>query len=444
MNPFPCHRPPVAERCFVSTSVENTIRAVCENIADPELAWLFRNCYPNTLDTTVRMGKNAEGETDTFIITGDIPAMWLRDSTNQVWPYLPLAGEDADLRNMLEGLIRRQTASVLLDPYANAFLEHPEDLSEWASDETEMRPGVHERKFEVDSLCAFLRLSAAFYAQCPDSPAFNERWQQAVRLVVKTFRVEQKPGNSPYQFSRPNCNRVTENLQDGIGFPFKPCGLVRSPFRPSDDATVFPFLIPANAMAVVNLRAVAEMHQIAKWAEDLRGLADEIDAGIQSKGRIQNPDHGEIYAYEVDGYGSAWLMDDANLPSLLSLPYLGYCPQEDPVYLNTRRFLWSEHNPYFVSGAGGYGIGGPHKGPDWPWPMSMMVRALTTDKDEEIRECLQQLKATHAGSGFMHETFHKEDANRFTREWFAWANSLFGELILKLVKEKPELLKSPV
>ncbi len=437
---FPSHRPPADERRFCSEAVEHKLIEVKAAISDPELAWLFSNCFPNTLDTTVLKGKNAGGETDTCIITGDIHAMWLRDSTNQIWPYLPLAAEDPELQDMLEGLIRRQADCVRTDPYANAFLPDLDAPPHWASDFTEMRAGVHERKFEVDSLCAFLRLSAGFYAVCPETKVFDERWMEAIQLVIQTFRAEQGVEESPYSFAR-EFDRPTESLQDGKGFPVKACGMVKSYFRPSDDATTFHFLVPANAMAVVNLRAVAAMPQAADVAGDLLLLAEEIDAGIQSQGKVKHAEFGEIYAYEVDGFGSSWVMDDANIPSLLGLPYLGYCKIEDPLYQNTRRLLWSENNPYFARGKAGEGIGGPHVGPDWIWPMSIMVKALTTDDDDEIVACLRQLLNTHAETGFMHEAFQKDDAYRFSRKWFSWANSLFGEVIIKLYHEKPQLLK---
>ncbi|MDF3130618.1 glycoside hydrolase family 125 protein [Kiritimatiellaeota bacterium B1221] len=437
---FTSKRPQPADRAFHSEAVEQKIIEVQAAIADPELAWLFANCYPNTLDTTVRMGKNAGGETDTCIITGDINAMWLRDATNQVWPYIPLASEDPLLQDMLEGVIRRQADCIRVDPYANAFMPDLEDAPHWASDYTEMRAGVHERKFEMDSLCAFLRLSAGFYEVCPESTVFDERWMEALQLVIQTFRVEQGVEESPYRFAR-EFDRPTETLQDGVGFPVKPCGMVKSYFRPSDDATTFKFLVPANVMAVVNLREVASMPPAKEVAGDLLLLADEIDAALKSHGTMTHPSFGEIYAYEVDGFGSVWVMDDANVPSLLSLPYLGYCEMNDPLYQNTRRFLWSENNPYFVRGKAGEGIGGPHVGPDWLWPMSIMVKALTTDDKDEIFDCLRQLRNTHAETGFMHESFHMDHAGRFSRKWFAWANSLFGELIIKLYHQNPELLQ---
>ncbi len=440
--PFSSQRPSVPQRAFVSTAVEACTAQCGARIADPELAWLFENCFPNTLDTTVRHRLDAALRPDTFVITGDIPAMWLRDSTNQVWPYLPLVPGDPALEAMVAGLLRRQRTCLHIDPYANAFLENPGDSSEWASDLTDMRPGVHERKYELDSLCAFLRLSAGFAAVSPGHPVFDSAWRDTVALVVATMRTEQAgyhESASPYRFKRKD-TRPSETLQDGIGFPWRRCGMVRSAFRPSDDACSFAFLIPANAMAVATLRACAGIPAAAPLAADLRALAAEIDSGIRKEGVVDVPDFGTIFAFETNGYGSHLLMDDPNVPSLLSLPYLGYCDASDPVYQRTRQWILSERNPTFCKGKAGEGLDGPHVGPGMLWPMSVILRALTSTDDAEIRACLRQLRDTHAGSGFIHETHHKDDPARFTRPWFAWANTLFGELILHLADQRPHLL----
>jgi len=222
----------------------------------------------------------------------------------------------------------------------------------------------------------------------------------------------------------------------------------RSPFRPSDDACTFAFPVAANAMAVVCLRDLAAMWTKLGFdpalATDATALAGEIDAGIAKFGVQQHPTQGEIYAYEIDGLGSRLFMDDANIPSLLSLPYLGYCDRSDPLYQRTRKYVLSADNPFYSEGKAGRGVGGPHIGVGWIWPMSITMRALTSSDDDEIRQCLDMLKSTHAGTGFMHETFWKDDAAKFTRPWFAWANALFGELILTLLRERPHLLAARV
>lgn len=446
----PCRRPPPGQRRFVSQAVESTIEQVSRLIADPELAWLFSNCYPNTLDTTVTLGHDDAGRPDTFVITGDIHAMWLRDSTNQVWPYLSLVNQDPALQNLFRGLIHRQAACVRLDPYANAFLRTGDDASDFHEDHTDMRPGVHERKYELDSLCAVLRLATGYYAQTHDAACFDADWLQTLDLILRTLRHEQagsaEQGDSPwYQFRRTTPFASDTLNNQGRGNPFRRTGLSRCAFRPSDDATLFQHLIPANAMAVVCLRQTAAMLQAIQQRPDLArealALADEFDTALHRHGQVHHPDFGTIWAYEIDGFGGQVLMDDANIPSLLAMPYLGYCDAADPVYQATRRFILSDANPYFFRGQAGEGVGGPHVGPGYIWPMSVIMRALTSTDPAEQQDCLRQLLATHADTGFMHESYWLDDAARFTRSWFAWANSLFGELILHLSRTAPQVLQ---
>ena len=218
-----------------------------------------------------------------------------------------------------------------------------------------------------------------------------------------------------------------------------PVGLIASSFRPSDDATTFEFLVPSNFMAVSSLRKAAEiLSQVngeADMAKECLDLADEVEQALKEHAVVEHPEFGKIYAYEVDGFGSCFLMDDANVPSLLAMSYLGDVPADDPVYQNTRKFVWSESNPYFHRGPAGEGIGGPHIWSEVIWPMSIMMKAFTSSDDDEIRECICQLMTTDAGTGFMHESFNKDNAEVFTREWFAWQNTLFGELILKIIDD---------
>ncbi len=440
---YPDLRPPSSRRCFSSPVIEEVIRQQTARIKDRELAWLFGNCFPNTLDTTVDFSRDSDGKPDGYVITGDIDAMWLRDSTGQVWPYLPFMRDDPALRDLIAGVIRRQTRNVLLDPYANAFYKDESHVSEWASDQTEMRPGVHERKYELDSLCAILRLAAGYHAHTGDLTPFDSEWLRAVRLILETIEAQQEgvSDDPPYRFSR-SCTTATETLMlKGLGQPARRCGMSKSPFRPSDDAAVLPYLVPANALAVVSLRHIAGilplLPQDASLASRAEKLAAEIDAGIRAHAIVRHHEFGDILAYEVDGYGSHYLMDDANLPSLLSLPYLGYISGDDPLYRQTRAFILSEHNPYYFTGKAGHGVGGPHIGLGYIWPMSIISQALSSASEDEIVACLSQLKRTHAGTGFMHESFWKEDAANFTRSWFAWVNSLFGELVLQVEKKPP-------
>lgn len=438
-------RPAKAERAFVSEEVERVITEVAARIKDPKLRQMFINCFPNTLDTTVRF-KMKDGAPDTFVITGDIPAMWLRDSSAQLWPYLNLCQADKDLQIMIAGLIRRQADCILLDPYANAFNDGPVG-SPWESDFTQhMIKELHERKWEIDSLCYPIRIAYRYWQLTGDASVFTDTWHKAMQLVLSTFREQQrKDGRGPYSFYR-ECDKATDsNINNGFGAPVRPVGLIFSAFRPSDDATQYGFLVPSNMFAVTSLRQLAEieskvLHHDA-FAQECRALADEVETALQKYAVVEHPKYGKIYAYEVDGYGNYTMMDDANVPSLLALPYMGWGKADDPIYRNTRNFVWSEDNPYFFRGKAGEGIGGPHVGLDFPWPMSLILKGLTTDSADEQYECLNMLRNTDGGTGFMHESFHKDDARNFTRSWFAWANTLFGELVLHVADTHPEVLQ---
>jgi meiotically up-regulated gene 157 (Mug157) protein len=432
-------RPIAAERNFTSKAVEKTIAATKAKLKDPKLSWMFENCFPNTLDTTVEFG-TLNGKPDTFVITGDIHAMWLRDSTAQVWPYLPLANDDKELQTLLAGVVHRQTQCVLLDRYANAFNKTKEEEVHWMSDKTEMKPGLHERKWEIDSLCYTVRLAYNYWKTTGDKSIFDADWQKAAALIVLTFKEQQRKNNlGPYTFQRETTQQLDTVSNHGYGRPLKPVGLINSTFRPSDDATTFGFLIPSNLFAVVSLQQLAEIsNEITgdkTFSKECTDLANEVDAAIQKYALVNHPKYGKVYAFEVDGFGNATFMDDANVPSLLALPYLGSVELNDPIYQNTRKLVWSDDNPYFFKGKAAEGIGGPHVGYDMVWPMSIIMRAMTSANDKEIAWCVKTLRNTDAETGFMHETFHKDDPKNFTRSWFAWANTLFGELVLKLVNE---------
>ena len=446
----PTNRPAESERLFRSEAVEAEIARIKGVLSNAKLAWMFENCFPNTLDTTVRYRKDDNGKDDTVVYTGDIHAMWLRDSGAQVWPYLQLANKDEHLRSMLAGVIRRQFKCIELDPYANAFLDpyDPNPDHQWMSDQTQMRPELHERKWEIDSLCYPLRLAYEYWLVTGDDSVFDEHWMAAVRNILKTFREQQrKEGVGPYTFMRVTDRQLDTVCNMGKGNPVNPVGLIASVFRPSDDATTFLFLVPSNFFAVTSLRKAAEILTAVNGERELAAectaLADEVAGALQQYAVVEHPEFGKIYAFEVDGFGGCFLMDDANVPSLLAMPYLGDVERTDPIYENTRRFVWSEENPYFWRGSAGEGIGGPHIGVEMIWPMSIMMRAFTSEDDAEIRDCIVALMTTDAGTGFMHESFSRHDAANFTRPWFAWQNTLFGELILKLVNEnKVDLLNS--
>ena len=465
---YPDQRPDPADRLFVSEAVEAKIAEVAPMLNNSKLRWMFMNCFPNTLDTTVHYD---EATGLTFVYTGDIHAMWLRDSGAQVWPYVELSKADEHLRKMVAGVIRQQFTLINIDPYANAFNQGPagdhgdDDVTGAPQD-----PNVFERKWEIDSHCYPVRLAYHYWKVTGDTSVFGDKWIKAITNTLQTFREQQrKDGPGPYYFERMTTRQTDTKSGNGFGNPVRPVGLIASAFRPSDDATIYEFLIPSNFFAVTSLRKAAEILETVdgnrKLARECRVLADEVSEALETYAVVNHPKYGKIYAFEVDGFGNAVMMDDANVPSLLAMAYLGDVTARDQVYQNTRRFVWSEDNPYFFKGTAAEGIGGPHIGQDMIWPMSIMMKAFTAgnrfrffpgrpggrmngpiedpEADAEIKWCIEPLLTTDAGTGFMHESFNKDNPEKFTREWFAWQNTLFGELILKLIADgKLDLLNS--
>jgi meiotically up-regulated gene 157 (Mug157) protein len=443
---FPSKRPPKAQRRFTSLAVEAEIKRVKAKIADPEIAWLFENCYPCTLDTTVKLGE-IDGKPDAFVITGDINALWLRDSSAQMQTYVHLSSKDAGLRRVFHGLIQRQARCILLDSYANAYMEDPTAKSNLSAinDKTDMKPGVAERKWEIDSLCYTMRLAHGYWTATHDKAPFDALWSQGAARAVATFREQQrKDGPGPYHFQRVDPSPTETLMLKGYGAPTRKVGLIHSGFRPSDDACVLPFLIPSNLFAVSALKMLAQVHREARGdtaaAQDCLALATEVQAALDAHGKMADGNGGEVWAFEVDGFGNAIFMDDANVPSLSGLTLIGAADRADPLFRRTAALAWSNRNPYYFEGTAAHGIGGPHIGLDQIWPMSILTHAMNSDDDAVIRQCLRWLKTTHANTGFMHESFDKDDPMKFTRTWFAWANGLFGELMLDLERRKPALL----
>lgn len=435
-------RPAPEDRNFTSEAVEKKIQEIAALLTNEKLRWMFINCFPNTLDTTVYYRDDEDGQEDTFVYTGDIHAMWLRDSGAQVWPYVQLANEDEHLRKMIAGVIRRQFKCIAIDPYANAFLDptDPDPDHKWMSDNTDMKEELHERKYEIDSHCYPIRLAYEYWKTTGDTSIFDEHWLKSIEATLKTFVEQQrKDGHGPYSFTRRTTKLHDTVSNKGYGHPVNPVGLIASVFRPSDDSTIYLFLVPSNFFAVTSLRKAAEIlttvNDKPEMAERCIDLADEVEAALKKYAVYNHPEFGKMYAFEVDGFGNYLLMDDANVPSLLAMPYLGDVDVNDPIYQNTRRFVWSESNPYFFKGEAGEGIGGPHIGFDMVWPMSIMMKAFTSTDDAEIKECIEMVMNTDSGTGFIHESFHKDDPTKFTRSWFAWQNTLFGELVIKLVNE---------
>ena len=442
---YTSNRPLIEDRTYQSNAIEETINFLKSKIKDPQLSWMFENCYPNTIDTTVDY-EVIDGKPDTFIITGDIDAMWLRDSTAQVWPYLPLVIKDEKIKNLIKGLINRQAKCVIRDPYANSFYKDLNKVSAHNKDIPTPIAGVHEQKWEVDSLCYVIRLSYNYYKLTNDTSIFDKTWVKSTRIILDTFLTEQrKDGSSPYKFVRNGTAMVDAPLFSGTGRPFKPNGMICSMFRPSDDATMYPFLIPSNIFASISMKQLSEIYKEENIDVDFSNkcfnLSEEIDSAINKYAIKEHLDFGRIYAYEIDGFGNNLFMDDANVPSLMSLAYIDSKFINDEIYLNTRKFLLSKNNPYFLKGKVAEGQASPHTGKDKIWPMGIILRAMTSADDLEIKKCIKMLVDTHAGTGFMHEAFDKDNPENYFRSWFAWANTLFGELIIKIQNERPHLLQ---
>lgn len=414
-----------------SPAVRNLIQTVHAAFKQqPKIAATFERCFSNSLDTTLQIQPDGR----TFVVTGDIPAMWLRDSTAQVWPYLQLCAQDAELRGLIAGVIATQATQLLADPYANSFNAVPSGAGH-AGDQPERHPLVWERKFELDSLCYPIRLAHGYWRVTGDAAALGEDVHQAARKVLEVMRTEQHHAErSPYSFWRPDA-ASTDNLPNGgKGYPVGYTGLIWSAFRPSDDACQLNYNIPGNMMASVELGHLAQLaREIWHDAElelEALSLQAEIRVGLEQFATAEHPRFGPVYAYEVDGLGGQLLMDDANIPSLLSAPYLGYCPAADAIYQNTRALVLSAENPYFFAGTAAQGVGSPHTPPQHVWPLALAMRGLTADNAAERVAMLNILVSTTAGTNLMHESFHVDDPAVFTREWFGWANSLFSELVL--------------
>ncbi|MBV8971624.1 MAG: glycoside hydrolase family 125 protein, partial [Sphingomonadaceae bacterium] len=403
----------------------------------------------NTLDTTVTLG-GTDADPDTFLVTGDIPAMWLRDSAAQVLPYVALSPRDPALRRLLAGVIARQARSIRIDPYANAFMADPAAPTslDWAkSDHTEMRPGVAARKWEVDSLLWPMRLAARYWAATGDRTPFGGGWRAAMALAVETLVVEQQ-GTGPYRFQRLSTNPNETLANDGAGPPARAVGLIRTAFRASDDAAMLPFSVPGNRFAVSALVGLAGVldatGDTCATAARARALAATVDAALARYGTMRLPSGETVLAYEVDGFGGAVFLDEPNLPSLTGLAYLGAARRDDPLFRRTLAAAWRPANPWFTRGTAGAGIASPHTPAGRIWPLATIARAFAHDDDGVIRDCLRVLKAGSAATGLVHESFDPDRPATITRPWFAWANSFFGDLVLDLAGRKPALLAAPL
>lgn len=395
----------------------------------PALAPLAKQCFLNTIETTVK----ELDDSSYFVITGDIPAMWLRDSAAQLKPYIKYASEDEQLRRILRGVITRHAFYVNLDSYSNAFnaLPNPEKWTDPSDFDHEL---IWERKYEVDSLCASIYLSYEYWKATGDKEIFTADFKKMLETITSHFIREQNhKENSTYFFDRQNCPESDTLPFDGKGRPVNFTGMTWSGFRPSDDSCIFNYLVPSNMMAVVAMKYAAEMatdgFEDKALSEKCLKLSAQIDNGIRTYAIVNHPGYGKIYAYETDGFGNYNLMDDANSPSLLAAPYLGYCSKNDEIYRNTRRFILSKDNPYYFEGKFARGVGSPHTPKNNIWHIALTMQIITSDDKDEIKSCLEMLSRTHAGTNYMHESFNADNPDDYSRSWFAWANTLFAQML---------------
>ena len=411
--------------CSIQSKVKEVFR---EN---PKIYEMFENCYMNTLRTAVR----PKEDQTVYVVTGDIPAMWLRDSAASLHPYLLPAREDPQIADLLVGVVRRQFQYICIDPYANAFNEAPNGNC-WARDDTRMNDWLWERKYEVDSLCYPISFAYQVWKNTGRTDQFDANFLEGTHKILEVFHIEQcHEEQSDYHFSRKDTYFTDTLSRDGRGALVKSgTGMIWSGFRPSDDACTYGYLIPSNMFAVVALKNLSEIaanvlqdQALAKEATELR---NEIYEGIETYAITHREGYGDVYAYEVDGFGQYNLMDDANIPSLLSMDYLGYRGRDPQVAENTRKMILSEANPFYYKGEKAAGIGSPHTPVGYIWPMALCMQGLTAKTGEEKRQMIDLLAATDGGTGLMHESFCTDDDAQFTREWFAWANAMFSELIL--------------
>lgn len=403
----------------LTKGLEELLHADCEKIGDEKICEIYRKCFCSTWETTLSM----EEDGSAFVITGDIGAMWLRDSSMQVLPYFRAVSDEA-VERALRGLIEKQAKLILTDAYANAFNKNG-DYSCYSRDKTEMGAYIWERKYEVDSLAFPIMLLAKYVTATGGQDILTEEVLAALDRILEVWETEQRHETSPYVFER-DSDLETETLQhQGRGTPTAYTGMTWSGFRPSDDACRYHYLVPSNMLAASALRQLCALPVGEEMICRAKKLAEEISTGIYRHGIVIHPVHGEIFAYETDGLGHYNLMDDANVPSLLAAPWFGFCKKEDVLYQNTRRFVLSESNPYYYKGKAAEGVGSPHTPAGYVWHIAIAIRGLTAESREEQKEMLDMLARTTAGTGYMHEGVDANAPERYTRPWFAWANSMF-------------------
>ncbi len=400
-----------------------------------KLSIMYKKCCLNTLETAAEFLDDGS----VFVLTGDIPAMWLRDSTAEVSNYIPAAAEDEETAAIIRGVIRKQREYIKIDPYANAFKKAPDSHREFEDYPLNL-PIVWERKYEIDSLCYPIRLAYLYYKATKDKSILDEDFIETARITVDLWITEQNHiERSPYRFTR-NTKKEKDTLtNNGLGREVSYTGMTWSGFRPSDDSCRYGYLVASNMFAYVELGHLDEMLGIIEsepeLSEKIRKLRSEIHDGINRYAVVMADNGKRIFANEVDGNGNYFCYDDANVPSLLSAPYLGYCRADDEIYKNTREFILSKNNPYYYEGKYARGVGSPHTPEGYIWHIALSMQGLTSNDPEEIRELLKMLETTDAGTYLMHEGFKADNPKKYTRPWFSWSCSLFAELCEKAVEE---------
>jgi uncharacterized protein len=400
---FACGATAPAAAQTLNIPVASNIRPIQTSILFQEL---FYNFFP-------------ESDGTTYVQTGDIPAMWLRDSAAQTIPYIRFYSAYPALRYTFFGVIQRDAKNILVNPHAEAFSA---DYHVW------------EDKWEIDSLCWPVILAFVYYMNTHDRSIFTPTLHQAMQTIVSTLQCEQRHNTcSHYSWPQPvpTHNEYNPNT-----------GMIWSGFRPSDDPVMYRFNIPDEAFAVVAMRLLAQFARYAfrddQLAANATKLAAEVQVGVERYGRVWSPQHGGwMYVYETDGYGNDNLMDDANIPNLTALPYTGWCATDDPVYLHTRSFTLSKDDPYYFSGKYATGLGSPHTPKGWVWPLGMIGAALTATKPSEITSAIDMLDQSDTINGLMHESVNPNDPNQYTRPEFGWANAFWADLLFRTVAGYP-------
>ena len=447
-----------SKRTFHSEIIENYIISLSSKFKDKNLQNIFTNCYLNTLDTTIDFDPL---NNDTFIITGDIKAMWLRDSSFQIFPYLKFCTKDENLNKMILGLFNRQLNCIKIDPYANAFNKDDSKSSIWKDDLTykknsegkfinAMNNFLWERKYELDSIIIPLYTMCLYINYTQNFSILNEKFFECLDIILNLIEKEKRGTddedneNGPeYKFQR-KIEEPFDSLHLGRGNPSKSNDLIKSSFRNSDDCTLFSYNIPENAFLVATFKKLIEILENFKpnfeKINKLKEISNRIYKSIFLNGVFKDENNNNFFAFEIDGFGNYYFMDEAGYPNLISLPFFGFLSNEDEIYKTTRKKILSSRNPYYIKGKFGDGLSSSHGNRKYIWTLFTIMRGLTSNDKNEVEECLNLLVNSAVKTGFMHESFDVDDVDNFTREWFCWANSFFGVFVEFVVEKFPDVV----